>query len=198
MSSVVAHGDLIFSVLGRDANAISAVEAGYRGARFDHVGIAVEQDGALLVLEAAPPEVAAGPFDAYVDRSRNAEGLPRLAYARLMPEYRHLLPAALDYGVSQLGVSYDRLYLPSGRQLYCSELIVDMFLHANGGPFFRETPMSFRSDDTGEVLAAWTQYYARFGVPVPEGASGSHPGGLSLDHRLHVYRVEPAVPGYKV
>ncbi|MCH2066815.1 MAG: hypothetical protein MK208_06265 [Shimia sp.] len=197
MSSVVAHGDFIFSVLGRDENAISAVEAGYRGARFDHVGIAVEQDGALLVLEAIDPEVKAGPYANYVERSKNTEGLPRLAYARLLPEYRHWLPAAVRYGMSQLGVSYDKLFLPSERQLYCSELIVDMFAHANGGPFFRETPMSFRRDDTGNILDDWSRRYAHYGVPVPEGAPGSHPGGLSLDHRLHVYRVEPAVPGYQ-
>lgn len=189
-------GDFVFSVVGRDDNAISEVTQGYRGARVNHMGIALKTPRGDFVLEAFPPEVRLTNIDVFSRRSIGNAGLPRLMFGRLDAEHRQLIPSAIEYGIGQRNIPYDRLYLTGETALYCSELIVDMFNHANGGtPFFAEDPMSFRDIETGQVHQAWVDYYAYFGMTVPEGEPGSNPGDISLDGRLEIYRVEGPIPG---
>jgi hypothetical protein len=72
-----------------------------------------------------------------------------------------------------------------------------MFRHANNGAtFFPETPMSFRDTETGQIHPTWVQYYAYYGMPVPEGEPGSNPGELSLDSKIEIYDVIGSIPGY--
>ncbi len=189
-------GDLVFSFIGPASNAISDVTAGYRGARVNHVGCLVETRHGVFVLEAFPPEVRLTHLSVFSRRSEDEAGRPRMLLGRLKAMHHDLIPAALDYGIAQRNIPYDQLYLTGENALYCSELLVDMFKHANGGaPFFPENPMSFRDNDTGEVHPTWIQYYAYFGMEVPEGHMGSNPGDMSLDARLHVYDVIGDIPG---
>jgi hypothetical protein len=188
---------LIFAALGEEDNLISAVVEGHRGARVNHVGIVVAQDGALSVLEAIDPAVRVTSLAEYSDRSLCSEARPRLMFARLRAPYRPLIPAALAFGLSRLGVPYDPYYTSSPDALYCSELILEMFRHANNGVgVFPNTPLSFRDVQSGALLEDWVAHYAEIGREVPEGATGSHPAGLSRDARLEVYHVEGRVPGY--
>lgn len=194
-------GDLIFTQLGSDENIISAVTKGYRGARPDHMGVAVQTRIGLFVLEAFPPEVRLTKVEVFLRRSaynnkKNSE--PRYLIARLRPEYRSLIPPAIHYGLRQRDIPYDRLYLPDATKLYCSELVVDMFKYANSGnDFFRETPMSFRDLQTGVIHPQWVDYYKHFGISVPDGEPGSSPGDLSLDDRIEVYRIHGPLVGLK-
>lgn len=191
------HGDLIFSQIGSDTNAISSVTEGYRGARVNHMGVVVRNAQGIFVLEAFYPEVRVTNINVFLRRSNDVLGKPRYMLARLKPDYLHLIPAAVAYGLTQRDIPYDQLYLTDELALYCSELVVDMFKAANDGvPFFFEKPMSFRDLVTGEVLPAWVEYYERFGMEVPEGDPGSNPGDISRDLRLEVYRVEGAIAGY--
>lgn len=190
-------GDLIFSFIGAETNAISDVTHGYRGARVNHMGILVNTHHGMFVLEAFPPEVRLTNFEVFSRRSQDADGAPRMILGRLEAVYSSLIRPAIDYGITQRNVPYDRLYLTDERALYCSELVVDMFKHANGGsPFFAETPMSFRDVQTGKIHPTWEQYYAYFGMPVPEGEPGSNPGELSLDPKVEIYNVVGEIPGY--
>ncbi len=119
-------------------------------------------------------------------------------FGRLQPEYQPLIAPAIQYGVSQRNIPYDQLYLTDEAALYCSELVVDMFRQANGGiNFFHEEPMSFRDTQSGQVHQSWIDYYAYFGMQVPEGEPGSNPGDISLDERLSIYRVEGPIPGLR-
>src|SRR5688572_13665357 len=63
------HGDLVFSQIGSDANAISAVTEGYRGARVNHMGVVVKNHKGFFVLEAYPPEVRVTQLDVFLRRS---------------------------------------------------------------------------------------------------------------------------------
>jgi hypothetical protein len=72
-----------------------------------------------------------------------------------------------------------------------------MFKYANGGvEYFKERPMSFRDSVTGEIHPGWIEYYARFGMEVPDGQPGSNPGDLSNDPRLEIYLVQGNISGY--
>lgn len=192
------HGDFLFTQIGTDQNAISAVTDGYRGALVNHMGIVLKNNRGVFVLEAYSPEVRVTQVDVFLRRSNDFSGSPRYILARLLSTFRSLIPSAVSYGLSQRAIPYDDLYLTDGTALYCSELVVDMFKAANEEkPFFVERPMSFRDKTTGQVLPAWTEYYAKFGMAVPDGAPGSNPGDISKDPRLQIVQVEGALSGYK-
>ena len=172
-------GDLVFACIGPMTDAISAVTRGYRGALLNHVGIAVENEKGLFVLEAFPPEVRVTNWEVCARRTLATAG-----------------GADRPYMVGRLRPPYDRLYSTDQQALYCSELIVDMFAKANGdAPFFPERPMSFRDPATGEILRAWREYYQYFGMDVPDGEPGSNPADLSSDKRLEIISVVGSIPG---
>jgi len=191
-------GDLIFTQTGSATNAISAVTQGYKGARINHVGILIETQLGKFVLEAFPPEVRLTSIKVFINRSKDASGYPRFLAARLEQEHRGLISEAIAYGLKQRDIPYDRRYITDEAALYCSELIVDMFKFANNGiEFFKESPMSFRDFETGEVHEYWVRYYNYFGMDVPEGEPGSNPGDISRDSKLHIYDVVGEITGYQ-
>ncbi|NSZ03172.1 hypothetical protein G6M70_11280 [Agrobacterium tumefaciens] len=191
-------GDLIFTFIGSDDNAISAVTEGFRGGRVNHMGAVVSSGSTLSVLEAYPPKVQLAELDEFIRRSHDATGQPRYMLGRLDEPNGRLIKKAISYGLKQRNVPYDYRYLTDQVALYCSELIVDMFKFANDGKeFFLETPMSFRDIFTGEPHPVWVAYYAQFGMDVPTGEPGSNPGAISLDGRLEIYDVVGAIPGYQ-
>lgn len=190
-------GDLIFSYIGSGGNPISSVTEGYRGARVNHVGIIIKNTFGTYVLEAFPPEVRMTHLDVFTRRSRDQNEKPRLMIASLKNAHLDLITPAIQYGLTQRDIPYDQLYLTGEGALYCSELIVDMFKHANdGSEFFSEEPMSFLNNQTGEIHDDWVAYYAYFGTEVPQGQTGSNPGGISLDSKIEVYKVIGEIPGY--
>lgn len=191
-------GDLIFSFIGSEDNAISAVTEGFRGGRVNHMGAVVLSGSTLSVLEAYPPKVQLAELHEFLRRSHNAAGQPRYMLGRLVEPNDRLITKAISYGLEQREVPYDYRYLTDQVALYCSELIVDMFKFANDGKeFFLEAPMSFRDLLTGEPHPFWVSYYAQLGMSVPTGEPGSNPGAISLDHRLNIYDVVGAIPGYQ-
>jgi Permuted papain-like amidase enzyme, YaeF/YiiX, C92 family len=195
---VYHHGDLVFSQIGTNANAISAVTRGYNGARLNHMGVIVKNNAGWFVLEAFPPEVRVTQIDVFKRRSANPLGAEeRYVVMRLASTHRALISPAVQYGLSVRDTPYDQLYLTDPTSLYCSELVVDMFRSANGGmEFFAERPMSFRDRVTGQVLPAWVEYYDKFGMSVPDGQPGSNPGDISTDVRLDLVEVQGPPGGY--
>lgn len=191
------HGDLLFTQIGSDQNAISAVTEGYRGARVNHVGIALKNPRGTFILEAFYPEVRVTHIDVFLRRSNDQAGNPRFMVGRLLDNHHHLIKPAINFGLSKRDTPYDTLYLTDEGALYCSELLVDMFKAANNGtPFFPERPMSFRDKITGEILPAWVEYYAKFGMKVPEGEPGSNPGDISKDPSLRIVLAQGKITGY--
>jgi Permuted papain-like amidase enzyme, YaeF/YiiX, C92 family len=193
-----AHGDLVFSQIGTDANAISAVTEGFKGARVNHMGVVVENPKGMFILEAFPPEVRVTQIDVFLRRSADPlNGRQRYLVSRLKAAHRHLIASSIKYGLNQRNIPYDDLYLTDSAALYCSELVVDMFRYANGGQeFFPEHAMSFRDLATGEIHPIWIEYYAKFGMEVPEGQPGSNPGTISKDSRLDLVTVQGPPAGY--
>lgn len=180
------EGDLIFTLIGKPDNAISAVTSGWKGTRANHMGVLVASEAGHDVLEAYVPKVQRTTLEEHLARSA-LEGVRRFFVGRLRENWRHLIPKAVAYGLAQRGVGYDNYYLTHPGKLYCSELVVDMFRHANGGhEFFPEKPMSFKDPATGEIHQAWAAYYHQFGMEVPDGEPGSNPGDISLDSRLEI------------
>lgn len=191
-------GDLVFSLIGNNDNAISAVTKGYKGARVNHVGIVVKNTRGTFVLEAFPPEVRLTHINVHLRRSKDNEGKQRYMLGRLKHGYCHLIENAINYGLQKRNVPYDMLYLTDEKSIYCSELIVDMFKHSNNGnEFFPKAPMNFKNLETGEYHPHWIEYYEYFGIDVPQGTLGSNAGDLSRDSKIEIYSVEGNIAGYE-
>lgn len=85
---------------------------------YTHVGIAVEKDDGMYVLEAVEP-VRYTPLDEWVDRGKD----DNYTVMRLKDEYRNHIPSIIEEAETHLGKHYDAHFDPGDDEIYCSELI---------------------------------------------------------------------------
>ncbi|MCR8668171.1 YiiX/YebB-like N1pC/P60 family cysteine hydrolase [Aestuariibaculum sp. M13] len=177
------NGDLIFQSIdcGPLCDAINQVTEGYKGHDFNHMGMVVIQNNKTLILEAAGTEVTLTPYDAFVLKTKNP-----MYVGRLKKRYRNLIAKAIDFGKKQLGTPYDVNYLYDNDKYYCSELIYDCFLSANGQPFFKLFPMTYKAPGSESYFKVWEDYFKKLNMEVPEGKPGCNPGGMSLSKRIKI------------
>jgi hypothetical protein len=184
------EGDLLFQDIdcGPLCDAIERVTTGHRRANFSHVGI-VAEDGTdnFVVIEALSTGVEVTDLQAFLDRSFDAKGRPKVVVGRLKSAFRHLIPSALKEGFALKGKPYDKVFVISNDSYYCSELIYEIFLRANdNNPVFTLRPMTFKDPHTGTVLPAWEDYFSELGVSIPEGRPGINPGDISCSPVLTI------------
>jgi hypothetical protein len=176
-------GDLLFQDMncGPLCDAIEKVTTGYQGMKFSHVGVvAREKGGRIVVIEAISSGVQATPLKTFLGRSFDSRHHPKVVVGRLKEPYLHLVPSALKEAFALRGKPYDKVFVIGNDTYYCSELIYEIFLRANGNkPLFLLQPMTFKDPDTGVTLPAWKEYFAGLNVPVPEGWPGINPGAIS-------------------
>lgn len=177
-------GDLVFQDMdcGPLCDAIEAVTDGYGGRDFSHMGMVYHRNDTLYIAEAAGKAVRLTPLAKFAQNTKK----PMLVM-RLKKEYTSRIPAAIDFSLKQLGVPYDSEYVYNNGAYYCSELIYDAFLFANGNkPFFTLYPMTYKEPGTNTFFPAWAKYYKAIGKPIPEGLPGCNPGGVSKSDKLTV------------
>lgn len=182
--SLLKDGDLIFQDMdcGPLCDAIEAVTEGYKGADFSHMGMVVHRNDTLYIMEAAGKAVRLNTLEKF---SKNT-AKPMLI-ARLKKKYQKLIPQAIAFSIKQLGVPYDAEYVYNNGTYYCSELIYDAFMFANGGkPFFTLYPMTYKQPGTSDFFPAWVEYYKAINKPIPEGQPGCNPGGISTSNKIDV------------
>ncbi|WP_029904434.1 YiiX/YebB-like N1pC/P60 family cysteine hydrolase [Prevotella sp. 10(H)] len=176
------NGDLIFQedCAGNTDNTIKAVTASIGDYRFTHVGIVyIDNKDSVYVLEATRPKVALTPLNEYL-YPNDKDIYPISVVGRLKEQYRSCIPDALKEGLLLLGKDYDDGFILGNDKYYCSELIYEILLKANGGvPVFPLNVMTFKSPDTGEVTEGWKAYFRRYDLPVPEDEPGINPGAMS-------------------
>lgn len=84
-----------------------------------------------------------------------------------------------------LGHGYNDLFLPSTKnKLYCSELIHEAFNQVGDDKYFEQHKLNYIATDDLDVSQFWIDFYAQYGLKVPQGESGSHPNNLSLDEKF--------------
>jgi hypothetical protein len=190
--SGIRAGDLLFQDMdcGPMCEAIEAVTEGWNGRDFSHIGLAVEHGDSLAVIEAIGERVQLTSVKRFLYRSVNEAGNPKIVIGRVKPRYRRLIGPASAYAIQQLGIPYDDDFLYDNKKYYCSEMIYDAFLHANGGkPFFELKPMTFNDPATGKPFSVWQAYYEKKNMAIPEGQPGCNPGGLSVSDKISVVKV---------
>ncbi|WP_288317532.1 YiiX/YebB-like N1pC/P60 family cysteine hydrolase [Xylanibacter caecicola] len=178
--------DLLFQS-SRSANAITDVTRGVAGMNIDHVGVFARLGGKPSVIEALPGRgVCITPIDSFMVRGASGGTCRPVAVGRVTSN--------LDFDVSLYRVScfigsrYDSLYLPDNKEIYCSELVQLSFLDKDKNLIFDTVPMTFR-DETGSVPDYWKRFYARHGMPVPEGKPGTNPGEMSRRKNVRIVMI---------
>lgn len=177
-------GDLIFQNMdcGPLCDAIEAVTEGYKGNDFSHMGMVYHRNDTLYIIEAAGSAVRLNTYDEFSKNTKKP-----MYVGRLKKQYIKLIPQAIAFSLKQLGVPYDDEYIYDNGKYYCSELLYDAFMFANGGqPLFTLYPMTYKQPGTNEFFPAWVNYYKAIGKEIPEGKPGCNPGGMSTSEKIEI------------
>ncbi len=182
-------GDLLFQDLncGELCNAITGVTRGYHNSYISHVGMVVSTGQTTKVVEAIGDDVHIVSLENFLDASTNKQGKPRVIVGRLIPKYQPLIPDAVKYAMSKVGMPYNFTFNPNndGKTFYCSQLIYDAFASANNGkPIFKTHKMTFQ--ENGQYLPAWKNYFHTLRANIPEGETGTNPGMMSRSKSIEV------------
>lgn len=176
--NTLRSGDLVFvcaDTTGMDA-AISDATANDNTVNYSHVGIIEESDGLLYVIDASPKY-----------------GVSRWMLRQFCFEngtchfYRLKGYNNEDEWVAKakncIGLPYDFYFLPDNGKYYCSELVADVCVDADGNPIFKAQPMNFRAAD-GTIPDYWVNLFDSLGVEVPQGVMGTNPNDLVRSGKL--------------
>lgn len=184
------QGDVLFISLscGPMCDAIDAVTSGYNNIDFNHMGlVTIDAQQQFFVYEAIGKAVVKTPLNKFLAYTKKP-----IYKGRLRQQYRKLIPEAIAFCESQLGVPYDNDFIYNNGKYYCSELLYDAFLQANGNtPFFQLFPMTYKEPGSAHFFPVWVNHFEQQGIPVPEGQLGCNPGGMSLDKKIKVKRFFP-------
>ena len=165
-------GDLLFCC-SDTANAITTVTSGVEGLPIDHVAVVChsgDSPTSWAVIEAVKPAVCVTPLDDFLGEN----GV--VLHARVNVGFD--VDASVGRCLTMVGKPYDNLYLPGDSAVYCSELVQMCYVNKTGEPVFDAVPMSFH-DASGQVTDYWKEFYAQYGMTVPEGKPVTNPGELS-------------------
>ena len=178
-------GDLLFQVRGESefSDAISASTGTGDSVDFVHVAIIyVDSEENISVIEASPADgVRMIALSEFLSDCTKIGGKPGVVVKHLVCEFP--VGDAVKNAMARIGEGYDWYYLPDNGMMYCSELIYESFLTADGRHIFQSQPMNFRLPD-GSMPGFWVELYKELGVDVPEGIPGTNPNDMSKDPNL--------------
>jgi hypothetical protein len=186
------EGDILFQDgdCGDFCDAIRKVTEGYEGMDFSHNGLLMQENMNWFVLEAIGKGVSKTPLDEFLNRHIDEQGNPKVMVGRLKPEFRSLIPAAIQEAEKHLGKPYDHAFDFDNDAFYCSELIHFAFKAAkNGNDLFTPKPMTYKDPDTGMIFPIWENYFGELGILIPERELGLNPGGMSLEPVLEMMEI---------
>ena len=172
-------GDLVFvcaDTAGMDA-AISAATADDNAVNYSHVGIIeCTKDSGAFVIDATP-QYGVSRHSLREFGAENGE----LHYYRVKgyDNGNEWVGNAKRY----MGRPYDFYFLPDNGKFYCSELVSEVCLDADGNPIFETQPMNFRAAD-GTMPDYWVSLFDSLGVEVPQGAMGTNPNDFVKSGKL--------------
>ena len=173
------NGDLVFvcaDTTGMDA-AISDATADDNTVNYSHVGIIeVTPDSGAFVIDATPKYgVSRRPLQQFVEENGTCHFYRLKGYDN-GNEW-------VAKAKSCIGLPYDFYFLPDNGKYYCSELVADVCVDADGNPIFKAQPMNFRAAD-GTIPDYWVNWFDSLGVEVPQGVLGTNPNDIVNSRRI--------------
>ena len=176
-------GDLIFvpEEKGEFSKAIVDATASEDSVKFVHVGIIeVDSIGNAWVIEASPRDGVRE-----ISLRKFMEGTPNIIVKRLLIDYP--TDKMLNRAKSFIGEGYDWWYIPDNGKMYCSELVYEAYLDAEGQHIFEAKPMNFRAPD-GSMPEFWVRLFEELGEPIPEGEMGTNPQDIGKSSILETIK----------
>lgn len=191
-------GDLVFVGIpvnyslerGSMSEAISAATSDSTELNLIHVAILeVRADSSWIIDATIKRGVDRHPLDTFIKDFTLKDGS--------LPEFRLMRPAVsrreaekfVENAKKYLGQPYDVSFLPDNGAMYCSELVYNSYVTAEGKHLFSEAPMNFMDKD-GNMPQYWTQLFARIGEEVPQGIPGTNPQKMATEKILSPLEVE--------
>ncbi|HYD22440.1 MAG TPA: YiiX/YebB-like N1pC/P60 family cysteine hydrolase [Flavipsychrobacter sp.] len=170
------EGDIVLQKIpcGDLCDAIIATTPCEQNRMFNHCGIVHYEKNMPYVIEAIGKEVKLSPLPDFLQRDNS----PTLYVARLKPEYKSYIETGVKKAIVYIGAPYDDAFLPGSDSLYCSELVYNCFKKDSAPHLFPMEPMTFKSKN-GKTFPAWSAYYKKLNMDVPEGKPGINPCAIA-------------------
>lgn len=192
-------GDLLFqdSDCGPFCTSIEKVTMGVQGSKFSHVGMVIpNENGEIVVIEAISAGVVETHLDSFFMRSFDDNNNSKVVVGRIKDQ--SLIPDAIQFAKTKIGIPYDDVFDLSNDKYYCSELIYDAFKFANNNqPIFQLQKMTYIDPETNQIFPIWEDYFHQLDVPIPEGKPGLNPGGMSTSKMIEIVHFYGIPDGYK-
>ncbi|MFB3891682.1 MAG: YiiX/YebB-like N1pC/P60 family cysteine hydrolase [Phycisphaerae bacterium] len=187
-TAMLRPGDLLFQETDGHAlgEAIKAVTEGVDGAKFTHVGIVATAGDLSTVVEAGGKGVKVTPLAAFLARSKDDHGRPKVVVGRLKAQFRSAAEPSVKRALALVGTPYNDEFLLDNGKYYCSQLVYECFRDGSGKRLFEVFPMTFRAPGATQPVKAWQDYFDKKGKPIPEGKPGCNPGALSRSANIEI------------
>lgn len=189
-------GDLVFMGIPQDYSiseesmdgAISAA-TGDSGLNLIHVAIIeMADDGPYIIDATLKYGTDRHPLDSTI-RQFTLKGGEQPVYIVKRLKDNKLAKEWIEKAKSFCGQPYDMRFLPDNGAMYCSELVRESFLGAEGEYLFDEKPMNWKNEK-GEIPVYWTQLFALLGMDVPQGVPGTNPQDMFKSPLLETVDVD--------
>ncbi len=173
------EGDLLFSVGRSNSELQRAIQESTSVGKeisFSHVGIVKHEGDAVYVIEANSPEGVVKTFlNDFMNEAGHLNNRPLVAVGRLKPQYRYLIPNAMENAEDMIASPYDFAFDEENNAYYCTELVRFSYLDSLGNPIFQPLAMSFKNKETGETDPYWIKHFLGIEKEIPEGKPGTNP-----------------------
>lgn len=180
-SPELRNGDLLFQANeGSFADAITDASARNVSLSFSHVAIVEVAGDSVFVIDAAPKNgVSKSSLADFLKGSaHNSVGEPLVTVGRIAD--RSIADRAVKLAESFIGQPYDFSFLPDNDAMYCSELVYECYVDANGKHIFKSAPMTFKNI-YGRIADFWIELFKKRNEPIPEGVEGTSPNDMARD-----------------
>ena len=177
----VETGDLLFVGIPMDygddsmEQAIADATSSGDTTNFIHTAILeVDAQGAIWVIDATIRRgVDRHPLDTLLsDFTLHRGGRATFEVMRLR-DNQHAA-TYVEQAKEFLGEDYDEYFMTFNGRHYCTELISDAYVDADGHQRFVPVPMNFKNKE-GEYPSFWVRLFEKLGEPIPQGELGTNP-----------------------
>lgn len=179
-------GDLLFQNLdcGKFCEAIEAVTPAYKGKYFSHVGIVVEIQRKIKILEAVSNGVVITDLNDFLKRTNYQD-----VYVGRIKKNIDIEPISFTELNKYLGKPYDTIFSIDNDAYYCSELVYFLFKNIENKPIFELQPMTFKKPGCDDFFEIWKEYFSNMGFEIPENQLGTNPGALINSSKIVVFNL---------
>ena len=140
-----------------------------------HVAIAeVDSEGKWIIDATVKRGIDRHPLDTLLKQFTLHRGNAKATFEVMRLQDNGEVKQYVEQAKGLLGEEYDLYFLPANGRHYCTELVYDMYVKADGSHVFECIPMNFK-DSEGQMPSYWTRLFAQLGQPIPQDEPGTNP-----------------------